>query len=77
MWRDYMKVLRGAFKPESELDLSKLEFKARKQAKTENVSTFLNSKFALWTIAYPQVDFEMLLDEVVSGQVVKSGQETG
>ena len=62
-----MKVLCGAFKPENESDLSKLEFKARKQAKTENVSTFLNSKFALWTIAYPQGDFKMLLDEVVSG----------
>ena len=66
-WEDYLKTLRGAFEPESESDLSKLEFRARKQGKNENVSTFLNAKFALWIIAYPEGDFEMLLDEVVSG----------
>ena len=76
-WQDYLKILRGAFEPESESDLSKLEFRAREQAKNENVSTFLNSKFALWIISYLEGDFEMLLDKVGSGLYKYSGKETG
>ena len=66
-WEDYLRTLRGAFEPESESDLSKIEFRARKQGKNENVSTFLNSKYALFVIAYPEGQYETLLDEVISG----------
>ena len=65
----YLGLLESLFQPPSESRSLKLEFRNRKQAKDEDVSSFLSSKFALYDIAYPpeQRDHETLLTEVIKG----------
>ena len=48
----YMDVIRGVFQPVSESDLSRTEFKMRKQGVNETALDFVTHKIALWECAY-------------------------
>ena len=56
-WRDavdlnaYVETMRGVFLPPEESEMSRTEFKIRKQGRKEDVSTYLSAKIALWQMA--------------------------
>ena len=67
----YMDVLRGVFQPVSESDLSRTEFKMRKQGVNETALDFVTHKIALWECAYKADErpFNNLCDAIIEGLV--------
>ena len=65
----YIVLLGGIFQPPAESRTLKQEFLSLKQAKTEDVSTYLSSKVSLYDSAYSETlrDFETLLSETIRG----------
>lgn len=65
----YLATLRGVFMPPEESELSRSEFQHRKQAKNEDISTYLSSKLALWQNAYTENErsFTTLYTAVIAG----------
>ena len=65
----YIDLLGGIFQPPAESRTLKQEFLSLKQAKTEDVSTYLSNKISLYDSAYsePLRDFETLLSETIRG----------
>ena len=74
-WRDaidlnaYVETMRGVFLPPEESEMSRTEFKIRKQGRKEDVSTYLSAKIALWQMAYADAErsFTTLMDETIKG----------
>ena len=68
-WRDYAVAIEGIFAPPAESQLAKQEFKAYNQTPTEDISSYLSTKRALFEVAYPHNNgnFDSLLDEVIKG----------
>ena len=68
-WRDYAVAIEGIFAPPAESQLAKQEFKAYNQRPTEDISSYLSTKRALFEVAYPHNNgnFDSLLDEVIKG----------
>ena len=74
-WRDaadlkaYVETLRGVFQPPEESEMSRTEFKIRKQGRKEDVSTYLSAKIALWQMAYADAErsFTTLMDKTIKG----------
>ena len=67
----YMDVIRGVFQPASESDLSRTEFKMRKQGVNETALDFVTHKIALWESAYDAGErpFNNLCDAIIEGLV--------
>ena len=67
----YMDVIRGVFQPVSESDLSRTEFKMRKQGVNETALDFVTHKIALWECAYKADErpFNNLCDAIIEGLV--------
>ena len=65
----YLEAFRRIFLPPEESEMARSEFKCRKQARREDISTYLSSKIALWQLAYPedQRSFAGLMDETIAG----------
>ena len=65
----YLEAFRRIFLPPEESELARSEFKARKQGRKEDISTYLSSKIALWQLAYPEAErsFAGLMDETIAG----------
>ena len=65
----YLDAFRAIFLPPEESELARTEFKIRKQGRTEDISSYLSSKIALWQLAYGQNErsFNNLLDETIAG----------
>ena len=74
-WREaidlnaYVETMRGVFLPPEESEMSRTEFKIRKQGRKEDVSTYLSAKIALWQMAYGDEErsFTTLMDETIKG----------
>ena len=74
-WRDaadlnaYVVTMRGVFLPPEESEMSRTEFKIRRQGRKEDVSTYLSAKIALWQMAYADAErsFTTLMDETIKG----------
>ena len=65
----YLNAFRRVFLPPEESELARSEFKGRKQAKKEDISSYLSSKISLWQTAYPEAERSLagLVDEVIAG----------
>ena len=65
----YVVTMRGVFLPPEESEMSRTEFKIRKQSRKEDVSTYLSAKIALWQMAYADAErsFTTLMDETIKG----------
>ena len=69
-WRAYAIAIESIFAPRAESQLAKQEFKTYKQAQTEDISSYLATKRALFDVAYTREGpFDTLLDEVINGMV--------
>ena len=70
-WRDYAGAIEMIFAPRAESQLAKQEFKSYKQGNTEDMSSYLATKRALYEVAYPNNtgNFDTLFDEVINGIV--------
>ena len=66
---NYLEAFRRIFLPPEESELARSEFKARKQSRREDISTYLSAKIALWQLAYPEEErsFASLMDETIAG----------
>ena len=67
----YLEVIRGVFQPVSESDLSRTEFKMRKQGVSETALDYVTHKIALWECAYKadERSFNNLCDAIIEGLV--------
>ena len=65
----YLEVIRGVYQPASESDLSRTEFKMRKQGIKETVLDYVTQKIALFEAAYNEDErsFTTLCDAVIEG----------
>ena len=65
----YVVTMRGVFLPPEESEMSRTEFKIRRQSRKEDVSTYLSAKIALWQMAYADAErsFTTLMDETIKG----------
>ena len=65
----YLTTLRGVFMPPEESELSRSEFQHRKQGKSEDISSYLSSKLALWQNAFTENErsFTTLYTAVIAG----------
>ena len=67
-WRAFARAIEHIFAPRAESQLAKQEFKTYKQGQTEDISSYLATKRALFDVAYTRNGpFDTLLDEVISG----------
>ena len=68
-WRNYAAAIEQVFAPQAESKLAKQEFKTYHQRSTEDISTYLSTKRALYDVAYPHGtgNFDNLLDEIIAG----------
>ena len=68
-WRDYAIRLEALFSPRAESQLAKQEFKGYKQGQTEDISSYLATKQALFKVAFPGTtgSFDTLLEETING----------
>ena len=62
-------LVRATYAPESESDLARSEYNARRQGKNESILAYLMAKIALRNTAFPEGErnFQTLLDAVVEG----------
>ena len=62
-------LVRATYAPESESDLARSEYNARRQGKNESILAYLMAKIALRNTAFPEEErsFQTLLDAVVEG----------
>ena len=71
-WRSYARAVEHIFAPKAESQLAKQEFKTYRQGQTEDISSYLATKRALFDVAYGQFGpFDTLLDEVINGIINK------
>ena len=71
-WRGYARAVEHIFAPKAESQLAKQEFKTYRQGQTEDISSYLATKRALFDVAYGQFGpFDTLLDEVINGIINK------
>ena len=67
-WRAFARAIEHIFAPRAESQLAKQEFKTYRQGQTEDISSYLATKRALFDVAYTRNGpFDTLLDEVISG----------
>ena len=71
-WRGYARAVEHIFAPKAESQLAKQEFKTYRQGQTEDISSYLATKRALFDVAFGQFGpFDTLLDEVINGIINK------
>ena len=65
----YVEAMRTIFLPPEESELARTEFKVRKQARNEDISSYLSAKIALWQMSYREDErsFSTLMDETIAG----------
>ena len=66
---EFMERVQLLFQPAAEIQMAKEQFKSCKQARQENVSSYLSRKFGFFDRAFSPAEriFDNLLDEVISG----------
>ena len=65
----WMVALRGIFEPAAESEMSRVEFRLKTQGKSEDISSYLNIKYALYENAYAEGErsFSVLLTSCIEG----------
>ena len=65
----YVESMKTIFLPPEESELARTEFKVRKQARNEDISSYLSAKISLWQMSYREDErsFNTLMDETIAG----------
>ena len=65
----WLVALRGIFEPAAESEMSRVEFRLKTQGKSEDISSYLNIKYALYENAYAEGEqsFSVLLTSCIEG----------
>ena len=68
-WRDYANAIEGIFAPKAESQLAKQEFRSYKQGPKEDMTSYFQTKRALFNTAYPNNTgpFDTFHEEVIKG----------
>ena len=68
-WRDYAVAIESIFAPKAESQLAKQEFKGYKQNATEDMTSYFQTKWALFKVAYPgdYSPFDIFHEELIKG----------
>ena len=64
---EWLVALRGIFEPAAKSEMSRVEFRLKTQGKSEDISSYLNIKYALYENAYAEGErsFSVLLTSCI------------